>query len=98
MLKRKNESVARIQQFCGKLRSKGINVITVKDTLEPHTPDSIFPNNWISMHQDGTVVLYPMCAVNRRWERRNDILEILKRNFSVKEIIDLSAPKMMENF
>ena len=65
----------------------------MKDTLEPHTPDSIFPNNWISMHQDGTVVLYPMCAVNRRWERRNDILEILKRNFSVKEIIDLSAPE-----
>ena len=79
--------------FVEKLRSKGINVITVKDTLEPHTPDSIFPNNWISMHQDGTVVLYPMCAVNRRWERRNDILEILKRNFSVKEIIDFSAPE-----
>lgn len=88
-----NRALQEFNNFVEKLRSKGINVITVKDTLEPHTPDSIFPNNWISMHQDGTVVLYPMCAVNRRWERRNDILEILKRNFSVKEIIDLSAPE-----
>ena len=87
------KALQEFNNFVEKLRSKGINVITVKDTLEPHTPDSIFPNNWISMHQDGTVVLYPMCAVNRRWERRNDILEILKRNFSVKEIIDLSAPE-----
>lgn len=85
------KALQEFNNFVEKLRSKGINVITVKDTLEPHTPDSIFPNNWISMHSDGTVVLYPMCAVNRRWERRNDILEILKRNFSVKEIIDLSA-------
>ena len=87
------KALQEFNNFVEKLRSKGINVITMKDTLEPHTPDSIFPNNWISMHQDGTVVLYPMCAVNRRWERRNDILEILKRNFSVKEIIDLSAPE-----
>ena len=88
-----NRALQEFNNFVEKLRSKGINVITVKDTLEPHTPDSIFPNNWISMHSDGTVVLYPMCAVNRRWERRNDILEILKRNFSVKEIIDFSAPE-----
>ena len=87
------KALQEFNNFVEKLRSKGINVIIVKDTLEPHTPDSIFPNNWISMHQDGTVVLYPMCAVNRRWERRNDILEILKRNFSVKEIVDLSAPE-----
>ena len=87
------KALQEFNNFVEKLRSKGINVITVKDTLEPHTPDSIFPNNWISMHSDGTVVLYPMCAVNRRGERRNDILEILKRNFSVKEIIDLSAPE-----
>lgn len=85
------KALQEFNNFVEKLRSKGINVITVKDTLEPHTPDSIFPNNWISMHSDGTIVLYPMCAVNRRWERRNDILEIIKRNFSVKEIIDLSA-------
>jgi len=93
-----NRALQEFNNFVEKLRSKGINVITVKDTLEPHTPDSIFPNNWISMHSDGTVVLYPMCAVNRRWERRNDILEILKRNFSVKEIVDLSASENEEKF
>lgn len=87
------KALQEFNNFVEKLRSKGINVITVIDTLEPHTPDSIFPNNWISMHSDGTVVLYPMCAVNRRWERRNDILEMLQKNFKVKEIIDLSAPE-----
>ena len=88
-----NRSLQEFNNFVEKLRSKGINVIIVKDTLEPHTPDSIFPNNWISMHSDGTVVLYPMCAVNRRWERRNDILEMIQKNFKVKEIVDLSAPE-----
>lgn len=88
-----SKALQEFNNFVEKLRSKGINVITVKDTLEPHTPDSIFPNNWISMHQDGTVVLYPMCAINRRWERRNDILEMIQKNFKVKEIVDLSAPE-----
>ena len=88
-----SKALQEFNNFVEKLRSKGINVITVKDTLEPHTPDSIFPNNWISMHEDGTVVLYPMCAVNRRWERRNDILEMLQTQFQVKEIVDLSAPE-----
>ncbi len=86
-----NKALQEFKNFVEKLRSKGINVITVKDTLEPHTPDSIFPNNWISMHSDGTVVLYPMCAVNRRWERRNDILEMLQTQVEVKKIVDLSA-------
>ena len=85
------KALQEFKNFVEKLRNKGINVITVKDTLEPHTPDSIFPNNWISMHSDGTVVLYPMCAVNRRWERRSDILEMLQEKFQVKEIVDFSA-------
>ena len=88
-----NRALQEFNNFVEKLRNKGINVIIVKDTLEPHTPDSIFPNNWISMHQDGTLFLYPMCAVNRRWERRNDILEMIQKNFKVKEIVDLSAPE-----
>lgn len=93
-----NRALQEFNNFVEKLRSKGINVIIVKDTLEPHTPDSIFPNNWISMHQDGTVVLYPMCAVNRRWERRNDILEMLQKDFEVKEIVDLSASESEGKF
>ena len=85
--------------FVDKLKSKGINVITVKDTLNPHTPDSIFPNNWVSFHDDGKVVLYPMFAPNRRVERRADILEILKDNgFEITEIDDLSHFEDQEKF
>ncbi|TXF76296.1 citrulline utilization hydrolase CtlX [Chryseobacterium sp.] len=85
--------------FAEKLRNKGINVITVKDTLEPHSPDSIFPNNWVSFHSDGTVVLYPMFAPNRRVERRRDILETLKNEgFGIKEIDDFSHFENEEKF
>lgn len=67
-----------LKEFRGmadKLRANGIDVLVVQDTPVPHTPDSIFPNNWISFHEDGTVVLYPMFAENRRMERREDILQ-----------------------
>ena len=75
------------------LRDEGINVVVVEDTPEPHTPDSIFPNNWVSFHADGKVVLYPMEAVNRRTERRADIIERLgdASGFQVTEVIDLSG-------
>lgn len=74
------------------LRGAGIEVLVVEDTPEPHTPDAIFPNNWISMHADGRVVLYPMEAENRRTERRSDILEYLGSDCgrSISEAIDLS--------
>lgn len=75
--------------YAEKLKSKGINVIVVKDTLEPHTPDSIFPNNWVSFHANGTVCLYPMFAENRRLERRNDILDrISAEGFKISTIKD----------
>jgi hypothetical protein len=75
------------------LREAGVNVVIVDDTAEPHTPDSVFPSNWISFHGDGRVVLYPMEAENRRTERRGDIVEQLdsENGFVVKEIIDLSG-------
>lgn len=75
------------------LRGKGIDVIVVDDTVEPHTPDSIFPNNWVSFHGDGRVVLYPMEAENRRTERRTEIITQINNElgFAVSEVIDLSA-------
>ncbi|MGI9249461.1 MAG: citrulline utilization hydrolase CtlX, partial [Woeseiaceae bacterium] len=75
------------------LRSAGIAVVVVDDTPEPHTPDSIFPNNWVSFHADGRVVLYPMEALNRRTERRTDILDKLdqEHGFRVNEVVDLTA-------
>jgi hypothetical protein len=79
--------------FVNKLRMVGIDVTVVDDTLEPSTPDSIFPNNWISFHENGDVVLYPMFAENRRLERRDDILDILEaKGFSINdEIMDYTA-------
>ncbi len=79
--------------FVNKLRVVGIDVTVVDDTLEPSTPDSIFPNNWISFHENGDVVLYPMFAENRRLERREDILDILEaKGFEVnEEIMDYSS-------
>lgn len=85
------KALSEFNNFVEKLRSKGINVITIKDTLEPHSPDSIFPNNWVSFHKDGKVVLYPMFAPNRRVERREDILETIKnQGFEIAEVDDFS--------
>ena len=93
------KALEEFNSFVDKLKSKGINVITVKDTLDPHTPDSIFPNNWVSFHSDGKVVLYPMFAPNRRVERRSDILEILKDSgFEITEIDDLSHFEDQDKF
>jgi hypothetical protein len=78
--------------FVEKLQKVGVNVIVVDDTLDPDTPDSIFPNNWISFHENGDVTLYPMFAENRRLERREDILDIIEdRGFVVNEIMDYTS-------
>jgi hypothetical protein len=78
--------------FVEKLRKVGVNVIVVEDTLDPDTPDSIFPNNWISFHENGDVTLYPMFAENRRAERREDILDILEdKGFAISEIMDYTS-------
>ena len=70
------------------LRAKDINVLVVKDTEQPHTPDSIFPNNWISFHEGGQAVLYPMFATNRRNERRRDILELIEAHGNIINNVD----------
>ena len=78
------KALSEFNDFADILREKGINVIVVKDTIYPDTPDSIFPNNWISFHESGNVGLYPMCAENRRKERREDILDILVDDYKFK--------------
>lgn len=73
------------------LRAKDIRVIVVKDTLYPHKPDAIFPNNWISFHSGGQAVLFPMFAKNRRMERRNEILEYLNaQGCTIKNVDDFT--------
>lgn len=74
----------------GILREKGVNVFVVEDTLYPRKPDAIFPNNWVSFHEDGTVFLYPMLAKSRRAERRLEIIEGLRSTFEVDDLVDLS--------
>jgi len=78
--------------FVQKLRAVGVNVVVVDDTANPDTPDSIFPNNWISFHENGDVVLYPMFAENRRGERREDVLDIVEdHGFVINEIMDYTS-------
>ena len=78
--------------FVEKLRAVGVNVTIVDDTLNPDTPDSIFPNNWISFHENGDVALYPMFAENRREERREEILDMLEdKGFVINNIVDYTS-------
>lgn len=84
--------------FVDILRNNGVEVIVIDDTIEPHTPDSIFPNNWVSFHSDGTIFLYPMMAENRRLERREDIIMQLEDEFKVKHVIDLSRYEQEHKF
>ena len=78
--------------FVQKLRLVGVDVTVVDDVLNPDTPDSIFPNNWISFHENGDVALYPMFAENRRLERREDILDILEeKGFVINNIMDYTS-------
>lgn len=74
------------------LEAAGVNCIVFDDTSEPHTPDSIFPNNWITTHADGSVVLFPMEAPSRRGERRQDLLDSLvaEQGFTISRTVDLS--------
>ena len=83
--------------FVKKLKVNGVEVIVVNDTVEPNTPDSIFPNNWISFHENSEVAIYPMFAINRRLERREDVLDILEeKGFVIENVIDYSVAEKEE--
>ena len=79
--------------FVTLLRANNVDVVVVEDTPEPHTPDSIFPNNWFSTHASGELVLYPMCAPNRRLERKESVLNVIKEigeRGKMRRIVDLT--------
>jgi hypothetical protein len=80
------------------LRNIGIHVIVIEDTISPQKPDAIFPNNWITTHKDGSVFLFPMLAPNRRLERRSDIIEILKTDYKVSKVVDISHTEKDNRF
>lgn len=80
------------------LRNAGVDVWVIEDTDEVIKPDAIFPNNWISTHEDGTIILYPMLTPNRRAERRLDVVEYLKANYQVSRVLDLSHYESSNEF
>ena len=85
--------------FVQKLRLVGVKVIVVDDIYEQNTPDSVFPNNWISFHQNGNVALYPMFAENRRRERREDILDKIEaEGFNIENIYDYTSAEQENIF
>lgn len=86
------------EAFATTLKAHGVNVFVFDDTVEPIKTDAVFPNNWISFHADGTVVLYPMLSPNRRNERRADIIESLRDKFEITNIIDLSVYESENRF
>jgi hypothetical protein len=84
------KALKEFDDFVALLRLNGVDVTVVDDKPEPHTPDSIFPNNWVSFHEDGTLCLYPMFAENRRRERNPHILDLIAGRFKVLRTIDFS--------
>jgi hypothetical protein len=87
----KLKAIEEFDYYVAKLRENNINVTEIQDTPEPAKPDAIFPNNWISMHENGTVFLFPMNTENRRLEIRPEIIDILKTKFEVNKVVDLSS-------
>lgn len=85
-----NRALMEFNQFVAILRKNGIDVTVIEDSTEPYTPDSIFPNNWVSFHEDGLVCLYPMYAANRRQERKPAVLQTVAEKFRVTRTLDLS--------
>jgi hypothetical protein len=83
-------AIAEFDAMVDQLHQHQIKVKVVQDTKDPSTPDSIFPNNWISTHPDGTLCLYPMFAPNRRAERKSTVIDLLQSNFKIENIIDLT--------
>lgn len=91
------KALIEFDHFVQRLREHKIYVIVLQDPGMPVTPDSLFPNNWISFHED-TVVLYPMLAKNRRMERRNEWISLLKQTFQLSKEIDLSGYEKQEKY
>jgi hypothetical protein len=94
------KAVREFDAMVDNLRGFGVDVTVIEDTPDPHTPDAVFPNNWVSFHRigDGTVYLYPMQAPNRRLERRTDILEMLQQRFQISKTVDLSHYEAQNRF
>lgn len=92
------EALAEFDRMVDLMRAHEIRVHVIQDTPEPRKPDAQFPNNWISTHHDGRIILYPMLAPNRRTERRADVVDWMKQEFVVQEVTDISAHEKTNQF
>jgi hypothetical protein len=79
--------------LAGALMGDGVRVCIVEDTADPPKPDAVFPNNWVSFHEDGTVVLYPMQPASRRRERRREVIDTVadRLGYKVSRVLDLTS-------
>ena len=91
-------AVTEFDAFVEKLRAVGVDVTVVEDTARPVKPDAVFPNNWVTFHQDGTVVTYPMISTARRLERRADILQSIQKKFRVERKIQLEEYENIDQY
>src|SRR5688572_2851574 len=96
----RRQAGAEFEQLLHGLESEGVRVCVAEDTPEPAKPDAVFPNNWVSFHEDGTVVLYPMQAESRRRERRQDVVDQVTRTlgFPVRRVVDLTHHEQSGHF
>jgi len=92
------KAATEFKDFVQKLTDAGVDVMVVEDTPVPHTPDSIFPNNWISFHQDGSLILYPMYAANRRAERKAQVVAAIAAKFDISNYIDFTDAEQQHRF
>ncbi len=94
----RDKAVEEFDRYVEILRAHKIDVTVIQDSEEPPKPDAIFPNNWISMHDDGTVYLYPMNTPNRRLERREEIVDVLDEHFVIEDVHDISGSELVNKF
>jgi len=84
------KAIQEFDAFVKALRDQDIEVNIVEDSADPHTPDAIFPNNWISLHESGVYCLYPMFAPNRRMERKQEVLDLIRQKFHYNHLFDFT--------
>ncbi len=89
---------AEFDKFVDILRGQGVNVIVAEDSAMPVKPDAVFPNNWVTMHDDGIMILYPMFAQARRLERDENIIQLIENQFVVKTKIHLEQYESVEKY
>ncbi|MBV9988883.1 MAG: amidinotransferase [Chitinophagaceae bacterium] len=92
------EALREFENLVALLHAQQVDVTVVEDSPEPHTPDSIFPNNWVSFHESGKAYLYPMFAVNRRQERKQQVLDAVAEKFMLEQTVDLSSYEANNRF